>query len=464
MTDCLEKTTSKQMVTDLTKGGTLKVILLFALPLFASNIFQQFYNLADMSIIGHALGDDAVSAIGAVSIISGLFLSLCFGMTNGFAVVIAKFFGASDEVGLRKAVGNVIVISALWGVAMTVAGLLTLKPLMRYINTPDNLFDSAYSYIVIIIGFIALSLIYNVEAGILRALGNSKAPLVFLIISTFVNVGLDLLFVYVFRKGLAGAAEATVISQMISCILCFVYIVLKMPILHISLSDLKPDGEMMRELFFSGITFALMYTIVNIGTFILQGAINPLGESIIAAHTTARKISELCMMPQMTLASTMATFAGQNRGAGEFGRIYKGLKKTLLFSFGFTIFLILGIYIFGSKLVIMVSGTSNPEIINTAIRYLRFDLPFYFVLNVICITRTTLQGLGAKTTPLVASIAELVGKIITAKLLVDTLGYFGIIICEPIIWTICAAFIIIVFYKNPDIRRARKASKDKVML
>lgn len=436
---------NSRSVTDLTTGSVLKGILLFALPIFLSNILQQFYNLTDISIIGHALGDDALSSIGSVSTIYGMFNSLLFGMGSGFSVVVSRYFGANDAKGLKRAIYNTFVIALIWLLGITVTAVTTLKPLMRLLNTPERLFDQAYSYAIIVLSLIVFSFAYNVMTGILRAIGNSRASIYFLLISVTSNIAMDLLFIYVFKMGIRGAAIATIIAQCISALTSFIYIWKFVPELHFGKEDMVLKKSVIVDLFSSGFAFALMFSIVNIGTVILQSAINSFGPTTIAAHTTARKISELCMMILSTLANAMSTFSGQNHGARKYDRIMKGLKEIIIFSFAVDSALILMIYTIGNFLVKLISGSSNPEVIDTAIFYLRFDLPFYFVLSILLITRMTLQGMGAKLVPLAASIMELFLKAGTAFYLAKKLGYLGIAICEPATWTICAIYILIVF-------------------
>ena len=453
------KVSKKKSSMDLTIGDPLKVTLLFALPLYLSNIFNQLYNLTDISIIGHALGDDALSAIGSVSIICGFFNSFLFGMGSGLSVVISKYFGASDSKKLKRAVANTVFISSLWATFITLMAVILLKPLMRILNTPDSIFDMAYSYASIILSLLVFSFFYNVLSGMLRAIGNSKAPLFILIVSVTINIALDLLFVRVLKMGLSGAAKATIISQAICMSICLIYIIKYVPELHITRDDMKLDRNMIMELFSSGIAFALMYTVVNLGTLILQGAINSFGKTTIGAHTTARKISELCMMMLSTLANAMATFSGQNHGAKRYDRIKIGLRKMLFFSFGVVVLLITMIYSIGDILVRVVSGSNTPELIDTAMFYLHVDLPFYFVLAVILITRTTLQGMGAKIVPIAASIMELGIKALTAGYLAKVWGYTGIAVCEPISWAVCAVYILIVFnYKIKELDQTRQTS------
>lgn len=447
---------TNRATTDLTKGNPLKMTVLFAVPIFLSNILQQLYNFTDIAIIGHSLGDDALTAIGSVSTIYGFFNSLMFGMSSGFAVVISRYFGSKDREGLKKAISNTLFIAAIWAVAVPLAGFLSLKPLMRALHTPEDIFESAYSYASVVIALLGFMFIYNVLRGILQAIGNSRAPLYFLMISVSTNIILDLLFVRVLGFGLPGAAYATAISQILSSILTLVYIIRKVPEVHISRKDFVLSKGLLTDIFTSGIAFALMFTVVNLGSMILQGAINDLGKTTIAAHTVARKISELCMMTLSTLANAMATFAGQNHGAGRYDRIKQGLRSVLFCGFGISAFLLFMIYTFGEMLVKLLSGSETQDLIDTAVFYLRFDLPFYFVLAVLLITRTTLQGMGSKFVPIIASLMELLLKILTARFLAVRLGYLGIALCEPITWIAGAVYIIAVFlYKIKRIETIR---------
>lgn len=447
---------TNRATTDLTKGNPLKMTVLFAVPIFLSNILQQLYNFTDIAIIGHSLGDDALTAIGSVSTIYGFFNSLMFGMSSGFAVVISRYFGSKDREGLKKAISNTLFIAAIWAVAVPLAGFLSLKPLMRALHTPEDIFETAYSYASVVIALLGFMFIYNVLRGILQAIGNSRAPLYFLMISVSTNIILDLLFVRVLGFGLPGAAYATAISQILSSILTLVYIIRKVPEVHISRKDFVLSKGLLTDIFTSGIAFALMFTVVNLGSMILQGAINDLGKTTIAAHTVARKISELCMMTLSTLANAMATFAGQNHGAGRYDRIKQGLRSVLFCGFGISAFLLFMIYTFGEMLVKLLSGSETQDLIDTAVFYLRFDLPFYFVLAVLLITRTTLQGMGSKFVPIIASLMELLLKILTARFLAVRLGYLGIALCEPITWIAGAVYIIAVFlYKIKRIETIR---------
>ena len=436
----------------MTKGPELKVILIFALPLYLSNILHQVYSITDISIIGNVLGDHALTAIGSVSTIVDVANTLMLGMGCGISVAISKYYGQRDPDKLRKGIFNTILISIVWAIAVTACCVIFLKPLMKILLVPESVFDTAHSYAIIMLSFFFFIFFYNVLSGILRGIGNSLVPLYFLIVSVVLNIVLDILFVAVLGLGLPGAAVATIIAQAVSSFACLIYIVKCVPEFHLSKKDMKADSGMIMEIFSAGLSFALMFSVVSIGTVILQWAINGLGEDIIAAHTTARKISSLCMMTLSTLGSAMATFAGQNHGAERYDRIKTGMRKVMLLSFGIAAFLVTLIYTLGEFMVTRISGSENEVIISNAVYYLRFDLPFYFVLAVLLITRSVLQGLGAKISPVIASVMELLFKAFTAGYLVERFAYTGVALCEPVIWSVCAVFILIMYMTNRKIR------------
>lgn len=445
---------------DLTKNEPLTVILLFALPIFLSNLFQQFYNLTDTAIVGHALGDDALAAIGSVSILFNIFMSLVFGLTSGFSVIVSNCFGANDETRLKNAVANSVYLGYFVAFFISIIGLVFLKPIMVFLEVPSNLYNEASGYIFIVIASIPIAMTYNLLASFLRAIGEALAPLIILVLSALLNIILDILFVYQFGFGIKGAAAATAIAQILSALACLIYVVKSVPMLHLSRKNLKFNLKLANNLFASGISFALMFTIVHIGSFFLQQAINGLGDDIIAAHTTARKIDSFYMMPTSTIASAMATFSGQNHGAKLHGRIIEGLKKSLLTTFGIIVIQIASIMIFGDLISYLISGSTNQEIIHLCTKYLQWNIPFFFVLAILCIARTTLQGVGSKIAPIICSIMEMGIKIIIAKAFVQTYGYDGIIVSEPITWIVCAIFIMIVFVMNKDIKSAYSKQKN----
>lgn len=428
---------------DLTKGSPIKLIIAFAIPILIGNIFQQLYNLIDTVIVGQTLSVKALAAVGATAPIVSLIIGFAIGMTNGFAVIVARYFGAKDYEKMRQAVAGTIVLGLATSAILTVSSLFGIKSLLNLLDTPKDIMDNALLFIRIILLGMTFSMLYNMLAGILRALGDTKNPLYFLIISTVVNIILDFLFICTFRMGIEGAAYATVLSQLLSTVLCFRYILKNYPILRLKRRHFKFKKSLIVELFSTGISMGLMLSVVASGTVILQSSINGFGTATIAAHTAARKISEMFMLPFGTLSVTAATFSSQNYGAKKPDRIKKGLKQTILVSWIWATVCIIISYTFMPIIISGITGTSQTEIIQTATKYLRIDTPFYYVLGILLILRSTLQGIGQKVVPIIASFFELGGKIVAVSYLAPTMGYFGICITEPIIWVVCTAFLLI---------------------
>lgn len=430
---------------DMTKGNPLKIMLYFSLPILLGNLFQQFYNIVDSTVVGNVLGEDSFAAVGASSAIYLLIVSFANGMANGFSIIGARLFGAKNEKQLRQAFAMSILLSLIISVILTIVGHLILMPLLRALNTPDEIITESYSYIVIILSFIIITMFYNVLAGFLQAVGNSKMPLIFLIVASIVNVVLDLLFVAVFSMGVAGAAIATVISQIVSLVLCIIYIVKKCPFLWIKKSDFIIDKKLITELFSTGLSMALMFSIVNLGTVILQSAINDFGKITIAAHTAARKLSGVFMLPITTITVAASTFVSQNYGAGQKKRVTTGVKDAFLLGAIWSAIAIFIVYGFGRLIIVGITGSEDVELIALADRYLRVNLPFYPILVVLCVLRNVLQSLGLKIIPLISSSIELFGKVVVVYILVPRMDYFGVIISEPMIWVICAILLSVTY-------------------
>lgn len=424
--------------TSLTEGSPFRLILLFSLPILFGNVFQQLYNVADTAVIGNVLGDDAIAAMGAASPIYSLIIGFVGGVTNGFSIVIAKFFGGENSERVRKSAAMTVILTLILSVVLTAAGLMGLEPLLKFLNTPEEIFPEAKVYLMIILGFGIVTMLYNMLAGMLRAIGNSKAPLFFLIVAVIVNILLDILFVVVFGWGISGAAYATVISQLVSVIFCGIYVARKSDVFALSKADFKPEKALMGELLSMGISMGLMLAVVSVGSVALQGAVNSFGKEIIAAHTAARKIDEILTLPLGTLAMAGSTFAGQNYGAGKLTRVRQGIKTAILMSFIWSAFSTLAVFTLGEFAVKALTGTTDPVVIENAVNYIQFDIPFFFVLSILLVLRSSLQGLGRKIVPLFASVIELISKFAAVGFIAPALGYFGIIILEPIIWILSA--------------------------
>ena len=438
---------------NMTEGNILKNLIYFAVPVLIGNVFQQLYNVADTAIIGNILGDNALASVGASTPVYNLMIGFANGLTNGFAIIIARYFGADNEREMRKSVSLTYILSAIIAVILTLSGIAFLHPLMKSLKTPDEIIGDTESYMRIIMMFSAVTIAYNMLAGMMRAIGNSKAPLYFLVISTFVNIGLDILFVKGFEMGVAGAAYATVISQGVSVILCFIYVMKKCNFLIFRKTDLIFDRELLSDLASTGLSMGLMYAIVSVGSVILQGAVNSLGTSTITAHTAARKIDDIFMLPLSTASMSASTFTSQNFGAGKMDRVKKGIKYSILIAFAWSAFSVLVVLLFRRPLIVALTGTTDKTVISTASQYIIWNVSFFFVLSVLIILRSSLQGVGRKLVPVSGSVMELLLKVLASLVIAPQLGYFGICILEPVIWLVCSLMVIadyIVFIRQQE--------------
>ena len=438
---------------DLLKDNILKALLIFALPILIANIFQQLYNTMDTMIVGNFLGDTSLAAISACGAVYELLIGFALGVGNGLSIVTARSYGAHDEQLIKKSVAGSIVIGIGLTLVIMLISVIFLYPLLTLLHTPANIIDEAYSYISVVTIFVGVMFAYNLCAGLLRAIGNSVMPLVFLIISSIINVILDLLFITQFQMGVQGAAIATVIAQGISVFLCMIYIYQKTPILIPQKQHFAFDQELYKELLGQGFSMGFMMSIVSAGTVILQSSINGFGYLIIAGHGTARKLNSFCMMPAGTVGLALSTFVSQNKGANQKQRILDGVKLGNLIACGWGIIITVILFFLAPILVQFISGSTEPTIIDNASLYLRINAPFYAVLGILLNLRNSLQGLGMKIIPLVSSVIECLGKVIFVALFIPILGYFGVIICEPVIWCCMCLQLAYSFYHNPYIRQ-----------
>lgn len=438
---------------DLTTGKPLKLILQFALPLFIGQLFQLFYSLVDTRIVGETLGDTALAAVGATSTLSDLLISLLTGITTGFGIIIATYFGARNETCMKKAIAGTFLFGTGVALISSMITLLFLSPILDFLNISGELLSLSVSYIsVIIVGLIAATF-YNCCASILRALGDSFTPLIFLIVSTILNIFLDYGFILYFHMGVAGAAYATVLSQILSAVTCFIYMRKKYPSLRLAKEDFLPNREVNKKLISTGASMAFMATFVQLGTFSLQTSINTFGTNIIVAHAAARKVTAIFMMPWGSLGTTLATYCGQNLGAKKYSRIKKGMRDTTLLTWGWCILVLLAAYTIAPQLIQLITATKEPEIIETAALYLRVNTLFYFIPTVICLFRNAMQGFGDTKTPVFSSSLELLTKVVAAFLLAPAIGYWGIIISEPIAWAIMVIPLVVNTFRNPIFRQ-----------
>lgn len=437
---------------DLTKDKIFKALLVFAIPIFIANVFQQLYNTMDTMIVGNFLGDVSLAAIGAASAIYELLIGFALGVGNGLSIVTARCYGAQDEDALKRSVAGSIVIGIGLTIAIMLLSVFCLYPLLELLNTPADIIEESYSYIMMITSFVGVMFAYNLCAGLLRAIGNSVMPLVFLIVSSAINIVLDIVFITQFSMGIQGAAVATVIAQAISALFCFIYIYKKSPLLIPTRKHFAVGKDMYKELIGQGFSMGLMMAIVSAGTVILQTAINKFGYLIIAGHTTARKINSFCMMPASTFSMALSTFVSQNKGANQQERIRQGVKTANLISIAWGVIAVLLMLIAARPLSALISGSNEAVVLDNSALYLIINAPFYAVLGILLNLRNSLQGLGRKVIPLVSSVIEFCGKIVFVILFIPLLDYFGVIICEPVIWCLMCVQLWFAFYRDPYMR------------
>lgn len=437
---------------DLLNGPIFKSLVIFAIPLLISNIFQQLYNTVDTMIVGNYLGDTSLAAIGSCTSIYDLLVGFALGIGNGLAIVTARSFGSKDERLLKKSVASSIVIGIIVSLVITIIGSLILYPLLQLLNTPVEIIDEAYSYISMITLFIIVMFAYNLCAGLMRAIGNSVMPLVFLIISSVLNIILDVFFITQLNMGVVGAAQATVISQGVSVLLCAVYIFKRSQILLPQKEHFEIDKTLYKELLGQGFSMGFMSSIVSAGSVILQYGINGLGYLTIAGHTAARKLYMFFNMPFTAMALAISTFVSQNRGANQGKRIKLAIKYAYIYDIVVALIVSVVLLVFSTSLVKLISGSSEPTVINNGSLYLKIVGPFYAILGILMQTRFALQGLGKKILPLISSIIEFVGKIIFVLVFIPRYQYLAVIFCEPTIWCVMAIQLVYSFYTNPFIK------------
>lgn len=435
---------------DLTKGSVLKVILAFAWPIMISNIFQQLYNTADTMIVGNFLGENALAAVGSTASVFELIVGFTIGITNGMGIVIARYFGAKDEEMLKKSVAVAVTIALGVSLVFTLVGWFGLLPLLKLLGTPENILNQAFSYIILILSGLVITVSYNLGAALLRAIGDSLTALYILVFSALLNIGLDLLFVGQFQLGIRGAGFATLIAQALSTILCWGYIYQKRRVLIPEKRHFEVDKTLYRDMLGQGLSMGLMFSIVSIGTVILQTAINGFGVYIIGAQVTARRIQAFFIMPMTATASAMATFASQNLGAKQYDRIRKGVKRASVLVVIWAVFAFLVLYVAGESLTTLISGSRQVDLLSASQLYLRLTTPFYPILGLLFILRNSLQGLGLKRLPLISSFIELFGKILFVVVIIPRLGYLGVILCEPLLWVPMAAQLYFAYRKKKE--------------
>ncbi len=438
-----------RMNVDLMHGPIFKSLVLFMLPILVSSLFQQLYNTVDTMIVGNVLGDTALAAIGSCGAIYELLVGFGLGIGNGLAIVAARAYGAQDEDLLKKTVAGSLVIGLIASLVITAAGFFGLRPLLELLDTPAEILEDAYGYIIVIDLGVLVMFAYNLCAGLLRAIGNSVMPLVFLLISSALNVVLDLWFIAGLGMGVKGAAVATVLAQGVSVVLCVLYVAARVRILLPERRHFAVSGKLYWDLFSQSISMGLMSSIVSAGSVVLQYGINGLGTLTIAGHTAARKLFAFTDMPLIAMANAASTFVSQNYGARQPQRIRQGMREVWIYSVVVTVASVLLMNVGAEWMVRLISGSVEPVVLENGARYLRWNAPFYAVLGVLLSTRYALQSLGEKILPLFSSVIELVGKILFVLVFIPRFAYDAVILCEPVVWCFMTLYLVAVYRRNP---------------
>ena len=409
------------MEKDMTVGNPTKMILDFTVPLFIGNVFQQLYNMADTIIVGKFVGANALAAVGSTGTIMFLIIGFLQGMTAGFTVPTAQKFGAGDMKSVRKTVGSAAILSFIVSAIMTVISMCGMKWLLHFMNTPDNIFDDAYRYIMVICAGIFAQVLYNLLASILRALGNSKTPLYFLILAAVLNIVLDLVFIIVFHMGAAGAAYATVISQGISGVLCLVYIIRRVPLLKLTKDDWKLDATLVKIQFGIGFPMAFQYSITAVGAMMMQSALNILG-------------------------TTMATYCAQNMGAGKILRIRQGFRSATWMGFAYAV--VAGIFVMfaGKYLTPLFLSENLSQIMDYVDIYLKCVGLFFIPLTLVNVYRNGIQGMGFGVLPMMAGVAELIGRGVVAIKAAQYKSYVGVCMASPAAWVLAGGLLLVMYF------------------
>lgn len=426
----------------LTEGNITAKILSFMFPLMIGNGLQRVYTLVDTMMVGRLLGTAQLAAVGSASVVANLFIDLCATFTSGFAIVIAQFYGANDEKNMKKSIAGTYLLGGLIAALLTAVGFLLINPILGWTKVPPEIMGMAKQYLHIMLGGLIFTLIYNMMANVLRALGDSTVPLIFLITSVLLNMLLDYTSIVHLGWGVSGVAAATIISQAVAGISCVILCLFRRKIVLVKKCDFNLNGQIFRLLISQGLAMALMLSVVSLSTLILQAGINSLGTEMIAGYMAGRKYLELFMIPGMAISMTSANFVSQNFGAKEFGRIRTGVNQMLLMAFIWAGISFVVIFIFGRSIIISVTGKDAvEEVIQCGIQYLRIGVIFFIPLDLLVISRSSLQGMNHKKAPVFSSCVELGVKILAVVIFVPTLGFLGICITEPLIWCMNAVWL-----------------------
>ena len=440
---------------DMTVGKPSRLVVQFTIPVILGNIFQQFYAMTDTIIVGKFVGTSALAAVGSTGTITFLILGFMWGLCAGFAVPIGQKFGAGDLPAMRRAAGTAAVLSALFPVLITAASMLSMRGLLALMNTPEDISGMAYDYVIVICAGFGAQMLYTMVATILRALGNSRIPLIFLIVSACLNIVLDLVFILCFSMGVAGAAWATVLSQGVSGVACLIFIICRVPVLHLSARDFVPDGGLMANELKMGLPMALQFSITAIGTLMVQSSLNLLGSTVVAAYTAAGKIEQLLEQLFTGLGVTMASYCAQNFGAGKLDRVRSGVKAASVQNAISAAAAGIGCLTFGKYLTYLFVSDGIAEIMPMVELYLRCIAFFMIPLGMIFIFRNALQGMGYSFLPMMGGVVELICRAVFAVVSGRQRSYLLVCLANPITWFITAVFLLVCYGKTMKVIRRK---------
>ena len=434
------------MTKDMTSGNPLKLIIGFAIPMFLGMLFQQFYSMVDTVIVGKFLGVGPLAGVGSTSSLNFLVIGFCTGVCNGFAIPVSQMFGAKRDSELRRFVANSAWLCVIFSVVITTAIVACCRPLLTLMHTPEDIFAYAYVYIVIIFLGIPTTFLYNVTAAIIRSLGDSRSPVVFLAIASGINIVLDIVFIVAFHMGVEGPALATVISQGISGLLSLFYMKKKFEILRISKEEWKMRGSYMKTLCYMGIPMGLQYSVTAIGTLVIQAAINGFGSMTVAGVTAAQRINAFISCPIEAIGATMAPYSGQNMGASKLDRVGKGLRDASLLGFVISAVLFVFVLLTGKQLSLLFLDTADAQVVAYSYRFLVFTAAGYCLLVLVNTVRFTIQGMGFSVFAITSGVLEMIARSLAGLVVVPLIGYTGICLAHPMAWIFADAFLIPAFF------------------
>ena len=446
----------RNLTRDLTEGSPLKRIVLFALPMLFGVLFQQFYSFVDTAVVGRYLGAERLAAVGATGSVNFLVIGLCLGLCSGFSIPIAQAFGAKDEREMRRCVFHAVVLSGVLSVLFAVLSTVFCKPLLRLMNTPEEIIDASASYISIIFAAIPCCVLYNMASGILRSLGDSRTPVVFLVMASLVNIVLDLLLIIVCGMDVAGAAVATAASQLLAGIGCVIVMIRRFPVLHLNREDRQFNFRLAGKMLGIGLPMGLQFSITAIGSVMVQWSVNGLGVNAVAAVSGGVKISMFFACVFDALASTMATYAGQNMGARKLDRIHQGLRcaSVLGIIYCALAFGVVALFFF-FFLSLFIDADAAPEVMSMSIRYLTINAAFYIPLLFVNIVRLSIQGMGYTRVAMLAGLFEMIARTAVALFVVPSAGFTGACFANPAAWVMADLFLIPCYFQIMRVVRQR---------